>query len=191
LATRKKSPSKKTPKKAVRKPLTFFQRLSRAFSRLFGESDEQKREKKQQALVRQIKKNGYSKSYQNRLIRAVQSGKATTLQEARGHRAGEARERRAKQIEEQGVSSSQIQSIRNFHMRFNSGRKNFDVERLIEFAQENGYARFVEYRKVWDATRRKYLAEQRAGNYINGGETYLDYLAELAGVVESDFMYYH
>jgi len=129
----------------------------------------------------------FKAEYARRIARATAAGK--TRQQARGHRPGEARERKAREREEFGLSGSEVRSIRAWCERFqNEGRSTEDV---IEEARANGYAWFVNYRNVWNSARRTYLAENRAGTYASRGLGYLELLAGMAAVEDIAWVYYH
>lgn len=129
----------------------------------------------------------FKAEYAKRIARATAAGK--TRQQARGHRPGEASERREREREEFGLSGSEVRSIRAWCERFpNEGR---DVEDVIEQARESGYAWFTNYRNVWNSARRTYLAENRAGTYASRGLGYLEMLAGMAEVEDIAWVYYH
>lgn len=132
-----------------------------------------------------------SPKYRQRIERALAQGK--TRQQARGHRPGEARERREREREEIGVAGSDRDAIRAFLRRFNPfGFKDIPSEEdLTDQVRENGYSWFQNYRMVWDQARRKYLAELKAGTHVSRGMGYLEFLASEAEAPEVQWLYYH
>jgi hypothetical protein len=129
----------------------------------------------------------YRAEYAGRIARALAKGK--TRQQARGHRAGEAAERREREREEFGLSSSEVRSIRAWCERFNN--KGRDVEDVIDEAKSKGYAWFQHYRETWNAARRTYVREQKAGTYASRGIGYLEMLAAETDVEDVSWVYYH
>lgn len=132
-----------------------------------------------------------SPKYRQRIERGLAKGKSR--QEARGHRPGEAAERREREREEIGVASSDRKAIQNFLRRFNPvGFKALPTEEdLTDWVRENGYEQFQIYRVTWDAARRAYLREQANGTYASRGMGYLEGLTEAAGVEDVQWLYYH
>ena len=150
---------------------------------------------KTKKLIAAIRGKNYKSSYEKRLIRGALKGK--TRQQSRGHTTKEhiVRSNR-EQVVLGGLTSSQINSIKSFHSRFdlNGSKANPSLETLIDYAREQGYPKFVEYRKIWDAARKQYLRELNNGSYSSRGTEYLDMLAQQArlkspGTVE--WLYYH
>lgn len=129
----------------------------------------------------------YKAEYARRIASAKARGK--TRQEARGHRPGEARQRREREREEFGLSSSEIRSITAWCDRYkNEGR---DTDEVVSEAASNGYDWFKNYRDVWNAARRTYLREQAAGTYASRGLGYLEMLASMSEVSDIAWLYYH
>lgn len=193
-----KKPGKHKKRKPVKRKAaekTFLARLRDAFVGLFKAPAESLRKKRGRRLAREIKAKGYSPSYEKRLLRAVESGKATTLQQARGHKPGEARVRAEREIAEQGLTSAQIRSIKTFHQRWltNRGKEDFVSEdAMIEYAQENGYDAFGRYRKAWTALRREYLRDQDDGTYLpRPGLLDLIDATNTLSVPTTQFLFYH
>lgn len=168
-----------------------------------------KKPKKPPLTIKSIKAKGYSPSYEARLIRAVRkarkAGKKPARQAARGHKKQEHIERAQKEKAKRGFTSSQREAIASFLNRFNSPAYKAvpDYDTLVDFVKTNGYPAFVQYRKVWDAVRKKYLAAEKAGTLIprrgNGGRLYYilgerdgieSYVTE-AGAPEAEWLYYH
>ena len=133
----------------------------------------------------------FKAEYQRRIAKALAAGK--TRQAARGHKPKEHIERKEREVAEAGVSSSQLRSIREFLKRFNPlGFKDIpDEETLVEFVQENDYAAFQQYRKVWDAARRQYVKEKLDGSYESRGIQYLNHLTGMAQAPKNVWLYYH
>lgn len=125
--------------------------------------------------------------YKRRVKRAIEKGK--TLQQARGHRPGEARERRERETAEHGLSSAQMRSIENWANRYKNEDR--DVEEIIDFAKSEGYAWFVQYRETWNAARKQYLKELASGKYASRGLGYLQMLADEASAPQISWLYYH
>jgi hypothetical protein len=145
--------------------------------------------------TRQTKPRDYKAEYARRIANAVKKGK--TRQAARGHKVHEHIERREREKEQnEGLTNDQIRSIRDWYKRFNPNAKKSepDVEDVIDFARQEGYDKFGEYRKTWGAARRVYLREQSNGKYSSRGEGYLQMLADMAGVMSVgsiEWLYYH
>jgi hypothetical protein len=142
------------------------------------------------------KPRDFKAEYARRIASAQARGK--TRQAARGHKHQEHIARREREIEQnEGVSNSQVRSIRNFYSRWlgHSKKDIPDQEQMIDFAREVGYPQFVEYRKTWDAARRVYLRELSKGTYSSRGLDYLEMLTDQAGVRGQDddikWLYYH
>lgn len=175
MSKKRKSSRAKSARSSRRNPPTFFQKIGNWFSSIFTAPSADKAEKKRAKLVKEIKAHGYSLSYEKRLLRAVESGKAPSLQAARGHKPGEARQRQEKERAAQGgLTSREIAAIKNFHSRFDPhGIKSVSANAMIEFSQKAGYKVFQQYRVKWDAMRKAYVRQQRDGTYVSMGESYL------------------
>lgn len=130
----------------------------------------------------------FKAEYARRIARNLEKGK--TRQQARGHRAQEHIYRAEREREELGLTRANIASIERWCNAYNNNEKR-DPEDVIEEARENGYTWFVNYRDVWNQSRRKYLREQRNGTYISGGPGYLEMLASLEVVPDIQWAYYH
>lgn len=116
-----------------------------------------------------------------------------TRQQARGHTAREHVTRAEREREEHGLSVAEMRSIRSWYNgQFNPlGQEKVDVEEIIDFARDQGFAWFQNYREVWNAQRRRYKRELNSGEWASMGEAHLEYLAALADVPETDWLYYH
>ena len=143
----------------------------------------------------QSKPRDFKAEYARRIARALEKGK--TRQQARGHKAHEHIERREREkSQNEGLTNDQVRSIRKWYSRFNPNQRKPepDIEDVIDFAREQGYPQFGEYRKVWDAARRTYLREQSKGTYSSRGLSYLEMLTDMAGVRshgDIEWLYYH
>jgi hypothetical protein len=133
------------------------------------------------------KARDYKAEYAKRLARGQAKGQ--TRQQARGHVEHEHVQRREREIEEFGLSSQQVRSIRDWCARYDN--KDRDAEDVIEQARDLGYGWFQNYRNVWNEARRNYLRQQRTGEWISGGEGFLFYLQNLADAPEPSWLYYH
>lgn len=156
--------------------------------------------KKPALTIKSIKARNYSPAYEKRLINAVRKARATgkkpTRQLARGHKKKEHIERKVKEKARFGVTSTELAGIRSFISRFNAnGHKDIpDEETLVAFVRKRSYKDFVEYRKVWDAARRKYVQELNSGTWESRGMQYLNHLTGMAEVTpqgDNTWLYYH
>ena len=147
--------------------------------------------KKRKAKPSAPRQRDFKAEYQRRIAKALAAGK--TRQAARGHKVKEHIIRREREVAEAGVSASQLRSIRSFLARFNPiGFKDIpDEETLVEFVQQNGYAAFQQYRKIWDAARRQYVREKTDGSYESRGLQYLHHLTGMALSPDEKWLYYH
>ena len=152
--------------------------------------------RKQAKEIRAVKAKGFSKSYEQRLVRGIVQGKSR--QEARGHRPGEARQRAEFQREQnEGLSNAEDASIRNWYeKRFNPyGFKEIPTdEDVLEFARSKGIEYFRSYQKTWNAARSTYLRELKEGSWASRGLQYLDTLVDMARVRpegDREWLYYH
>lgn len=146
--------------------------------------------------IRDVKARGLSSSYTARVIRGIRKGKS--VQEARGHKPGEARQRAEYQREQnEGLSNAEDLSVRNWYeKRFNPlGFKEIPTdEDVIEFARERGIEAFRVYQKMWNAASATYVKEIKAGTWASRGIGYLEYLTEQARVRpegDKEWLYYH
>jgi hypothetical protein len=155
--------------------------------------------------IREIKSRNYSPAYEKRLIRAARSGKSR--QAARGHKKHEHIERKQKENERYGITLDQRRSIVKYYEHFDPELHPWKysssgsiaeaislapkVENFVDFATANGYDRFKEYRKIWDAARRGYKRESANKSYSSRGQEYLSHLAGLAKVEDVTWLYYH
>lgn len=132
-----------------------------------------------------------SPAYAKRIASALARGK--TVQEARGHRPGEARARKVREREQHGISSYDEKSIRHWvNYSFNPHNwKDIDADEVIEWAQQHGYEAYRLYRDTWWDARRTYLRELRAGEYETRQIGYLEAITATAGVEDLSWLYYH
>lgn len=152
---------------------------------------------------RSTKPRNFKAEYARRVANAPKGSPQRQL--ARGHKPGEARVRRERERKELGgLTGDQIRSIRRWYYDFShyviGGKfKTEDMrvlpseERIIEWAQENGYDKFGGYRKIWRAARTTYIREVRNGKWESRGAGYLSLLAEMipASVDSIEWLYYH
>jgi hypothetical protein len=158
---------------------------------------------------RAAKPRDFKAEYGRRIARALEKGK--TRQAARGHKPQEHIARREREKAENGVTGSQLKTIRAFLKRFNSpDYKDMPTEAdLVEFVQERDWEAFKLYVKTWDAVRRKYLKAEKSGTLVavhgkrrNGsqklyyslGEHSLDYYVSKSEVEPQgveQWLYYH
>jgi len=193
MAKRRKPDKRRAKAKA---PQSWFQKLSSFFTKIFEAPSQRAAKVRKNKAIREIKAHGYSPSYEKRLLRAVERGNMPTLQATRGHKPGEATRRREREKEAQGVTSSQIRSIKNFFARWDTHQKSLDPNcpdeaEMIEHAQNNGYERFVEYREQWNLMRRKYVRELKDGTWASRGLDYLTLGNEIAKAPSIEWLYYH
>jgi hypothetical protein len=146
--------------------------------------------------IRDIRARGLSPAYEARLIRGVQQGK--TQQQSRGHRPGEARQRAEYQRQmNEGLSNSEDVSVRNWYNKHFNPRGSDKIpteDDVVEFARAQGIADFREYQKTWNAARRAYVRELKAGTWASRGLGYLETLTEMARVRPTggiEWLYYH
>ena len=149
--------------------------------------------------IKAVKAKGYSKAYEERLIRGIRkarrAGKKPTRQSARGHKPKEhvIRKEREK-IRNAGLTTDQIrQIIRWYNDKFNPmGYREVPSEAdLIDWTRENGYPAFSTYRKTWDQKRRAYQRERADETYESLGMGELYRLQGIARVDDYRWMYYH
>lgn len=146
--------------------------------------------------IREVKARGLSASYTERVIRGIKKGK--TVQQSRGHRPGEAKQRAAYQREQnEGLSNAEDLSVRNWYeKRFNprDAKEIPSDEDVLDFARSRGMDVFRQYQKTWNAARAAYARELKAGTWASRGIGYLDYLTEQARVRpegDREWLYYH
>lgn len=150
--------------------------------------------KKRGAKSAAPKKRDYKAEYERRIRNATKRGK--TKQEARGHRKGEHIERAEREREELGITRAQENTIRGWYSR-NYNPHNYpenaraDLDDALEYARENGYDAFKQWRTVWDIVRRTYLQEVADGSYASRGQAYLIDITSKAGVEDVSWLYYH
>lgn len=133
-------------------------------------------------------KRDYKAEYRKRIERGLAKGK--TRQQSRGHVVKEHIERAKRERETFGLTAAQISRIRSWCDRYNNDEKR-DPESVIDEARERGYEWFQNYRDTWNAARRQYLREMKAGTYASRGMSYLEMLTELAKAPEVSWLYYH
>jgi hypothetical protein len=152
--------------------------------------------------IKSVKAHGYSPAYEARLIRGIRkarkSGKKPTRQSARGHKKAEHIERKQKELAKNKITGSQIEAVKSFLRRFNNPLYKGvpDEADLVNFIRNEGYPRFVEYRKTWDKYRTEYLGAQRRGELgAKGSLGYnMDEIVAQAGVAprgDDKWLYYH
>ena len=149
--------------------------------------------------IKAVKSRGYSPAYEKRLINAIRkarkAGKKPTRQAARGHKPKEHIVRKEREKERLGgLTGEQIRIIRRWHAQAfnpNDYREVPTEEQLVEWSRENGYQRFKQYRAIWDAKRRQYVKELRAGEWESLGMGELYRLTDLAAVDDYRWLYYH
>ena len=163
---------------------------------ILGQSNK-KPTRSQAKKIRLVKAKNYSPAYEKRLIRGILKGKSA-VQEARGHKPGEARQRAEYQRKEnEGLSNAEDASVRNwYNKRFNPiGFKEIPTEEdVIDFARAQGIAAFRAYQATWNAARSTYLKELKTGMYASRGIGYLNMLTEQARVRpegDEQWLYYH
>lgn len=110
-------------------------------------------------------------------------------QAARGHKPREHVARKEREIEEEGLSRAQQETIRKWYgNKYNPhdslGRADYDD--VLELARSDGYEAFKTFRATWEAARRDY---QKPG-YKDKGPGYLLEIALNAGVPDVTWLYY-
>lgn len=150
--------------------------------------------RKARAVIRQREaKRGkpLSDSYKRRIAKALEKGK--TLQAARGHKPREHVERKAREIEQLGLTRDQLRRVDEW-----ATRRLFEIRdtlttpaEVVEWAQANGFDAFTQYRVTWEKARKLYLKENRNGTYASRGMAYLNDLTSTAGVDDISWLYYH
>ena len=134
------------------------------------------------------RKRDFKAEYARRIANASAKGK--TRQQARGHVAREHVFRKEREIEREGISSQQLQAVRHWYStQFNPMDIKFqpEDEELIEWVKQNGYEEFQNYRRVWNAERRRYRKEGETGE----GWSHLVALGIAARAPDERWMYYH
>jgi hypothetical protein len=137
----------------------------------------------------------WTEAYRRRIERAEARG-AKTVQEARGHRPGEARERRerAEIAEALGITVQDRDRItRWYQKRFNADDQagKPELEDVFDWVSENGYAAFIQWRKVWEGARRAYQSQIRRKTWESMGPAFLEILQLEAGVPDTPWVWYH
>lgn len=149
--------------------------------------------KKQRLEIKAIRAKRYSPAYEKRLIRSVKKGK--TRQQARGHKAKEHVERKAREKQKRGGLTSREESviIRWHGETFNpKGYREVPSEDdLLDWSREKGYDAFKLYRKTWDDKRREYLAQLKEGSWESLGMGEIYRLTEQAKADDYRWLYYH
>jgi hypothetical protein len=123
------------------------------------------------------KPRDFKAEYKRRLASAVARGKS--VQEARGHRAGESARRAIREREKSaaatggvGLSGAEERTIRTFVRRTLDPQryKGIDADDLVEFYGERGFEAFRNYRGVWWRARREYLQRAKRDPGLKGGK---------------------
>jgi hypothetical protein len=192
-----------------RSPPTFFQKLGKLFKSIFSAPSIDKAEKKRAQAEKAIKARKYSPSYEKRLLRGLTSGKAPSLQAARGHKPGEARTRAQREREAQGgLTSRESAQVAKFYGEWNpAGNKigkpsNRNTafptsNQFLMYAQKYGYKRFAEYRDAYREIRKQYLKALRNGtNADRGADAFMslaDFMGEFAdmGFDDPDIWFFY
>lgn len=132
-----------------------------------------------------------SESYRKRIERGLLKGK--TLQQSRGHKAQEHVERKEREIEQFGLTRSQLRAVKDWSERRQNLIKDhdFEVQEVIDITIVNGFDWFLNYRKIWNAARHTYIVENRRGTYASRGMTYLEELTRQSEAPELSWLYYH
>lgn len=151
------------------------------------------RKKKTVRKTRVRKPRDFKAEYARRIKNAIAKGK--TRQQARGHKPQEHIIRREREkAETGGLTRDQVKTIRRWHSDAFNPKLYREVpteDELVAWAQENGYERFKQYRKVWDAARRTYVKELADGSWESRGMGYLYQLTNNAKVDDYQWLYYH
>jgi hypothetical protein len=136
----------------------------------------------------------YKKEYERRIKNAAKKG--VSKQKARGHKKGEHKVRKEREIEERGISSQQEKTLvgwyeRTYNPKGYPDAARADLDEVLEYARSSGYEAFKQWRDTWDAVRRTYIQEQLDGSYASRGEVYLQWMSAESGVSDVSWLYYH
>lgn len=132
-----------------------------------------------------------SATYRKRIEKALLQGK--TLQQARGHKPQEHIERKQKEIARLGLTAKQLRDVTEWSEKRQGIIKDhdFSTQEVIDITIANGFAWFLNYRKIWNAARNTYMSELRKGTYASRGLGYLTELTDRSNAPDVSWLYYH
>lgn len=124
----------------------------------------------------------YRKRIERAQAKAAAEGREFTRQQARGHKAREHVERARHEIEREGITRAQRQTIERWHERNHSpGRERagwLTADEAIQFAIDHGYEKFAAFRKVWDLQRAMYV-NRHNNDYVEEKRERLEWLMSI------------